>query len=62
MNTKRIVEIMNKKSLTKYKLHKLTGLHQTAISNILNGVTDNPRINTVIKIAKALEVDINEII
>ena len=53
---------MKNKNITKYKLHKLTGLHQTQIANILNDVTNDPRISTVIKIAKALDVDINELI
>ena len=51
-------KIMQNKNISIYKLSKLTGLDDKGLGCIINGKTKNPRINTLIKIAKAL--DLNE--
>ena len=62
MNTDRLKQIMKEKNITKYKLALLTNISNSHISKIVNGNNPNPRINTVKVIAKALDVDIKEII
>ena len=49
---------MQNKNISIYKLSKLTGLDDKGLGCIINGKTKNPRIDTLIKIAKAL--DLNE--
>ena len=51
-------KIMQNKNISIYKLSKLTGLDDKGLGCIINGKTKNPRIDTLIKIAKAL--DLNE--
>lgn len=62
MNIEKIIKIMKLKNISKYRLSQLSDVSETQIGKILNGIHSDPRISTVKKIAKALEVDINEII
>lgn len=62
MNTNKLVQLMKEKEMSIYKLSKLTGLSDGGLNGIIHGKKKDPRISTVKKIAKALEVDINEII
>lgn len=62
MNIEKIIEIMELKNISKYRLSKLSNVSETQIGKILNGIHSDPHISTVKKIAKALEVGINEII
>lgn len=58
MNSNYLKKIMQNKNISIYKLSKLTGLDDKGLGCIINGKTKNPRIDTLIKIAKAL--DLNE--
>lgn len=62
MNINNLISILNKKNISRYNLSKMTGLSKGAISRIINEKNKDPRISTVKKIAKALDVDINELI
>jgi len=53
-------KIMQNKNISIYKLSKLTGLDDKGLGCIINGKTKNPRIDTIIKIAKALDLDDHE--
>ena len=53
---------MEIKNISLYRLSKMTGISDSQLGKILNGITTNPRINTVKAIAKALDVSINEIV
>lgn len=57
-----IDELRNNKALSRKQLSIISGVPETTIHDIEKGITDNPRIKTVQAIAKALNVDINEII
>lgn len=50
-------KIMQNKNISIYKLSKLTGLDDKGLGCIINGKTKNPRIDTLIKIAKALDLN-----
>lgn len=62
MDKEKIINIRTSKNYSVYKLSKISGVPKTTIHDIEKGKNDNPRIKTVKAIAKALEVDINEII
>ena len=58
MNSNYLKKIMQNKNISIYKLSKLADLDDGMLNRIINGKTTNPRIDTLIKIAKAL--DLNE--
>ncbi len=59
---KNLKKIRNEKKKSKSVLVGETKLDYHTISKIENGTTPDPRINTVIKIAKALEISLDDLI
>ncbi|MCT8978271.1 helix-turn-helix transcriptional regulator [Clostridium sp. CX1] len=59
-NRRKLIEIMEEKSITAYKLWKVSGVAQSTISDILNKENKNPTTKTLQKIADALGVSIDE--
>ena len=49
-----------KKKITRYKLCKITGISSGGLTDLLNKKVKNPRIDTLLKIAKALDLDDHE--
>ena len=62
MNTRKIKDLMKEKNMSIYRLSKETGISDSLLGKILNGKVENPRIQTVKQIAKALNVAIDEIV
>ena len=62
MNTRKIKDLMKEKNMSIYRLSKETGISDSLLGKILNGTVENPRIQTVKQIAKALNVVIDEIV
>lgn len=62
MNTRKIKDFMKEKNMSIYRLSKETGISDSLLGKILNGKVENPRIQTVKQIAKALNVAIDEIV
>jgi transcriptional regulator with XRE-family HTH domain len=60
-NRIRLIEIMDQKGISAYKLWKLSGVSQSTISDILNKEDKNPTTKTLQKIADALKVSIDEL-
>ena len=58
MNKNFFEELLNKKKITRYKLCEITGISSGGLTDLLNKKVKNPRIDTLLKIAKAL--DLNE--
>ena len=58
MNKNFFEELLNKKKITRYKLCKITGISSGGLTDLLNKKVKNPRIDTLLKIAK--ELDLNE--
>lgn len=54
-----IEKYMNEKGWTKYRLAKESNIGQSTLSEILSGKKKNPSINTLQKIANALEVPVD---
>lgn len=62
MNIVKLLKILKEKKITRYQLAKMSGVSECTISRLIKGTNKEPKISTVKAIAKALEVDINEII
>lgn len=58
MNTLFLIKYLKHKRITVYQLSKMTGLNESNLGKILNKKTKNPRIDYLLAIAKAL--DLNE--
>lgn len=57
-----IKKIRKKRSLTQDKLARLADIPYTSITKIETGVIKSPSIQTVAKIAKALDISLDELI
>lgn len=62
MNIVKLLKILKEKKISRYRLAKLSGISECTITRIINEQNKDPKISTVKAIAKALNVDINEII
>ena len=62
MNTDKIIKLMKERNITVYKLSKMINYDRTNLKKILNGEIKEPTISTVIAIADALEINIEEIV
>jgi DNA-binding Xre family transcriptional regulator len=62
MKIEKIKQIMKDKKINQEILSRETGISYSYISQLMTGFKDNPTIETVRKIAEALEVDPHEII
>lgn len=62
LNINKIIELRKKKNWSRYKLSQVSDIPDSTLRDLEKAITDNPRIKTVIAIAKALNVDVNEII
>ena len=62
MNTDKIIKLMKERNITVYKLSKMINYDRTNLKKILNGEIKEPTISTVIAIADALEINIDEIV
>ena len=60
MNTEYLKTLFTQRKQTRYKFCKLTGFSSGALSDIMNKKVKNPRIDTLLKIAKALDLDDHE--
>ena len=58
----KLLEYREQKHLTLAVLSKMTGLGTGRLSEIETGVTSDPRISTLIKIADALDVSLDELV
>ncbi|MGL4731517.1 MAG: helix-turn-helix domain-containing protein [Clostridium sp.] len=58
----RIKEIRETKNMSIYQLANISGLSDSHLGRIENGKRDNPGINTVIKIAEALNITVEDLI
>jgi transcriptional regulator with XRE-family HTH domain len=57
----RILKLIEKKSISRYQLAKLSGVPYTTLIKVLDGTTKNPQIDTLNSIAKTLDVSIEDI-
>lgn len=57
---KRIAELCREKGISYNKLAAMCGLRQSTIDNIVRGISKNPRIQTLHKIAYAFNLTVAE--
>lgn len=58
----KIQKIRNKKGLTQEELARIASVPYTTLAKIESGQVKNPTINTLIKVANALETTLDELI
>ncbi len=62
MLSKRVKVYRKKKNLTQQKLAEKTGLSFNTITKIEQGIGDSPTLKTLIKLADALDVGLDELV
>lgn len=60
MDIEFLKKIMNERNITIYRLSKLTKLRDSGLGMIVNEKREDPRMSTVVKIAKALNLTNDE--
>lgn len=60
MDIEFLKKIMNERNITIYRLSKLTKLRDSGLGMIINGKREDPKISTIVKIAKALDLTNDE--
>lgn len=60
MNNENMKTIINRKNMSIRKLSRITKLNDSNLGKIINGKTNNPGINYLLAIAKALDLDNDE--
>ena len=60
MNTEYLKTLFTQRKQTRYKFCKLTGFSSGALTDILNKKVKDPRNSTIVKIAKALDLNEHE--
>lgn len=60
MIVRRMADLCREKGISYNKLATLCGLRQSTIDNIVRGISKNPRIQTLHKIANALNMTVAE--
>ena len=56
----RILNLCKKRGITVNKLATMSGIHQSTLDNIVRGISKNPRIMTLHKIANTLNMTVSE--
>ncbi|MBW2002989.1 MAG: helix-turn-helix transcriptional regulator [Deltaproteobacteria bacterium] len=58
----RLKEVLEAKGVSGYKLAKITGIPQNTINDVKKGKSKSPALDFVIKVAKALNMTVSELI
>lgn len=53
---------MDKKNMSANYLAELSGMYRSVLINIINGITKNPDILTIVKIANALRISVDDLL
>lgn len=62
MDIDKLLSIMENKKISSYQLAKMMNVTYSTVSGIILKKKKNPRINTVSKIAKALNVKVDDLL
>lgn len=52
---------LENKGMTIYRLSKETGIFEQTLHSMLNGNTSSPKLDNAVKIAKILDIDLNNL-
>ncbi len=58
--SKRILQLCRKRGITVNRLATLSGINQSTLDNIVRGISKNPRIMTLHKIANTFNMTVSE--
>lgn len=59
---KRLNYLCKKKNITTNQLANLSGITQSTVDNIMRGITKNPKLKTLHKLAVGLDMTISELL
>ena len=57
---KRLYELVDERQLTINRISTISGVTQSTVSDIVNGVTSNAKISTIKKLCDGLEISVRE--
>ena len=60
MNSNYLKNILSNRNISIYRLSKISGIGDGRLNQIINNKTESPQIQTVVKIAKALDLTNDE--
>ena len=52
---------LENKKMTIYRLSKETGIFEQTLYSMLNGNTSSPKLDNAVKVAKVLDIDLNNL-
>lgn len=58
---KLLIDVMNKRNVSAYRLFKIANISQSSLSDIINGKATNPTSKTLSKLASALKVPVSRL-
>lgn len=58
----RLKEWRERRGLSQRALAKRSGIHHISLAKIEGGIIDDPRLSTLLKLCKALEINIAELV
>lgn len=58
---KAVREQLEDKGMSIYRLSKETGIFEQTLHSMLNGNTSSPKLDNAVRIAKALDIDLNKL-
>ena len=58
---KTVKEQLENKGMTIYRLSKETGIFEQTLYSMLNGNTSSPKLDNAVKVAKVLDIDLNNL-
>ena len=56
----RVVELLNDKKISKYRLEKASGISHSALRYIFNEVNADVKFSTIVKVCDALEISLSD--
>lgn len=56
----RVVELLNDKKISKYRLEKTSGISHSALRYIFNEVNADVKFSTIVKVCDALEISLSD--
>ena len=62
IDVKKLREIMNERKITRHKLSQMSGVDEAELSHLFNERIKSPLLITVIKIADALKISLDDIV
>ena len=59
---KNIIYLRKKRMISRYKLAKDLGVNESLLRKIESGITENPQINTIVKVCTYFEITLDDLV